>query len=132
MTGNTRNAHYLGKHSPLVSGQALIDRATGGMDPWTGAVRTNRRGQIVNLDSTRFNSYQDMLESIQKAQRSFAAQYPGGVGIPSRGGTVTIDMLRDVGVGYAKDSSVFRSGLTRVRVLFDEFGQVISAYPFYR
>jgi len=81
---------------------------------------------------TRFNTYEDMLRSIQKAQQAFEAQYPGAVGIPLTGGSVTIDMLRDIGVGFAKDTGVFKSGLTKVRVLFDEYGQIISAYPLYK
>jgi hypothetical protein len=66
MTGNTPYARYLGKHSPLVSDQALIARATTGLDPWEGIVKTYQKGQKAGqpilYDSTRFNNYQDMLE----------------------------------------------------------------------
>jgi hypothetical protein len=106
MTGNTPYAHYLGKHSPLVSDQALIARATTGLDPWEGIVKTYQKGkkagQPILYDSTRFNNYQDMLESIEKAQRALGARFPNG-GIPANGATVTMDMLRDVGLGYGKN-----------------------------
>jgi hypothetical protein len=135
MTGNTPYAHYLGKHSPLVSDQALIARATTGLDPWEGIVKTYQKGkkagQPILSDSTRFNSYQDMLESIEKAQRALGARFPNG-GIPANGAMVTMDMLRDVGLGYGKGTGTLKTGLTRVRVHFDQYGQVISGFPLYK
>jgi hypothetical protein len=132
MTGNTPAAHYLAKHSPIVSDEALIQRATKGIDPWTGGLQLSKKGGVVLNDATRFNSYQDMLESIEKAQRAFGAAFPSGAGIPGNGVRLTMDMMRDVGSGFAKVTGEFKSGLNKVVVQFDSMGRVVSAFPAYR
>ena len=124
-------AHYLGKHSPAVSDQALIARATTGRDPWTGQIvryaKGPKQGLPILVDSTKFCSYQDMLESIEKAIRSFDAAYPNQEAIREaiKAGrfkdTVVVDMCRSVGYGFAKATGVRRAGLHQVKVYFDVY-----------
>ena len=61
----------------------LLDRATKGIDPWTGKLTLGKNGKPNLVDSTRFNSFQDMAEAIEKASRSVAASFPNG-GIPAK------------------------------------------------
>ena len=68
-----------------------------------------------------------MLDAIEKAQRSYKVAKRNGV--PDD--RIIIDMMRDVGEGYKKGTGAYKTGLNKVQIIFDEYGQVISAYPLY-
>ena len=127
--GRAETAHYLGRHSPQVTLADLTERATNAIDPITKQVMYYGSGKLKYLDSTRFTSYEAMLEAIETATKSFRAET--GVGIASKPYSITIDMLRPVGEGFSKKTGVYKAGLQKVYVLLNEFGEAITAYPIY-
>jgi hypothetical protein len=128
-TGDTPEAHYLARHSPLLTDSQLLDRAVSGIDPWTGSVKFGKNGKPILYPSAKFNTYQDMLEAIERAQIRLQRDIELGFKIPTDGTSVEVGMFRDIGVGYERATGVFKSGLMRAKVIFDKRGQVISAYP---
>jgi hypothetical protein len=114
---------------------ALRERAMQDIDPWVnpwrGKVVIFKGGKPWLVDSTRFTSYRDMLEAIEKAQRAFKAQYAASGGVAPSDYVITLWMKPGIGEGCAKIIGVEKSGLTRAIVKLDKYGRPITAFPLY-
>ncbi|GIW85568.1 MAG: hypothetical protein KatS3mg107_1228 [Gemmataceae bacterium] len=88
-------------------------------------------GELLLVDSTRFTSYRDMLEAIEKAQRVFKAQHAASGGVAPKNYDIILWMKPGIREGCAKITGVEKSGLTHVRVVLDKYGRPITAHPLY-
>jgi RHS repeat-associated protein len=136
LTGQVPKSHFLGRHSPSVSMDALRERAIYGIEPWVNpwkgkVVMVGKDGELLLVDSTRFTSYRDMLEAIEKAQRVFKAQHAASGGVAPKNYDIILWMKPGIGEGCAKITGVEKSGLTHVRVVLDKYGRPITAHPLY-
>jgi len=148
LEGSTPGAHFLGRHSPMVSDEVLRARAVGGIDPQTGKTIINRKGKIAYTDSTKFTRYSDMLEAHKKIKRIITGLrripkdklkeiYKNKDIIKIRRTStgevmefvITIDMCRPIGYGYIARSGIKVTGITKVRAVVDEFGNIKTMYP---
>ncbi len=135
LTGQVPESHFLGRHSPSVSRNALRERAIQGIDPWVnpwrGRVVIYKGGKPWLVDSKRFASYRDMLEAIEKAQRVFKAEYAASGGVAPGKDAIILWMKPGIGEGCAKITGVEKFGLTRARVVLGKYGRPITAFPLY-
>ncbi len=113
LQGQIPNAHFLTRHSPNVTLQDLLHRATVGIP--------NRAGNLIKNDASRFLSYIGMQQAVEKALASYKA---GG----ANSGRIIIDMLRPIGEGYLKNSNTLVT-TTKIVALFDKYGQLITIFP---
>ena len=121
--GGIQGGHFLSNHSPLVSPQELINRATQGVMPATGEV-------AYATTASRFYRYSDMLEVMTRAtnhwdQGLVKAAYRGGRLI---GYETTVPMLQEIGEGYTK-TAANRFTSSTATVYFNLFGEVVSMFP---
>lgn len=111
MEVSIRDAHFVARHGPETSLSAQKIRAE------TGKTPDGQQGRPI--DASRWASYQDMLDAIQKAQSIHAK-----TGQTS----VTVDLGRVVGDGYLKGGANYLQ-TTKAVVRFDSKGAPFTAYP---
>ena len=65
MQGQIQGAHFLTKHSPMMTRTALLERATVGIP--------NKAGKLIKNDASRFLNYVDMKKAAEKAIAAYKA-----------------------------------------------------------
>ena len=108
---NIPGAHFVSRHGPETTLTSQRVRATTGMTP------DNIPGRPI--DASRFSSYQDQAEAIQKAQVIY-----NKTGQTS----VTVDLGRAIGDGYLKGGQTYVQ-TARAVIRFDSNGRPYTAYP---
>lgn len=111
LEGSVEDAHFVSRHGPETTLAQQQLRASTGMTPDLVQGR--------KIDASRWSSYQDMSEAIQKAQTIY-----NKTGQTS----VTVDLGRTIGDGYLKGGATY-SQTTKAVIRFDANGMPYTAYP---
>ncbi|WP_434457545.1 DUF637 domain-containing protein [Stutzerimonas urumqiensis] len=111
LEGSIKNAHFVSRHGPETTLAQQQLRAKTGMAP------DNKPGRAI--DASRWSSYQDMSEAIQKAQ--ILHKKTGQT-------SITVDVGRVIGDGYLKGGVTYAQ-TTKAVVRFDSSGKPYTAYP---
>lgn len=111
LEGSIKNAHFVSRHGPETTLAQQQLRAKTGMTP------DNKPGRAI--DASRWSSYQDMSEAIQKAQ--ILHKKTGQT-------SITVDVGRVIGDGYLKGGVTYAQ-TTKAVVRFDSSGKPYTAYP---
>ena len=108
------NSHFYDRHGAHLSDASLLQRTHTGLTP------DGVSGPIV--DSTRFTSHVNQLESAQRAQ-NIMNRFGSSVGTE----VITFDAGREIGVGYGRLGSILQSS-SSVKAVFRD-GNLITMYP---
>lgn len=111
LEGSIKNAHFVSRHGPETTLAQQQLRAKTGMTP------DNKPGRAI--DASKWSSYQDMSEAIQKAQ--ILHKKTGQT-------SITVDVGRVIGDGYLKGGVTYAQ-TTKAVVRFDSSGKPYTAYP---
>ena len=116
-------AHFLDRHGANTSLQSQFNRATRGIDPTTGLVRTRRNGNVILPPSaTRFTSNRDQLNAINRAEQIFKNTNNKDLS------DAPINFGRNIGEGYNRQG-IYGTQNTAVVKVDESTGLAITAFP---